>query len=225
MDMECGICHGSGKAKNGKDDCRLCKGKGWKPVGEPPALQASQPVSLPTTVKTPRLRLRPLTLEDATTVQQLAGRREIAAMTRTIPHPYSLAQAQEWLTKAIALNSEGKAATFGLVLECTGRLIGAIGLASIDADHRCAEMGFWVGVDWWGQGYATEATRALLRHGFEALGLNRIYAHHMTKNPASGRVLEKIGMKREGLLRQAMRKWDNFEDVVLYAILRQDWTG
>jgi [ribosomal protein S5]-alanine N-acetyltransferase len=80
-------------------------------------------------------------------------------------------------------------------------------------------------VGWWGQGYATEAAKALLRHGFEALGLNRIYAHHMTKNPASGRVLEKIGMKREGLLRQAILKSDNFEDVVLYAMLRQDWTG
>jgi [ribosomal protein S5]-alanine N-acetyltransferase len=82
-----------------------------------------------------------------------------------------------------------------------------------------------VGRDWWGQGYATEAARAVLRYGFEELKLNRIYAHHMTKNPASGRVLEKIGMQREGCLRQMIRKWGVLEDVVLYAILRQDWTG
>lgn len=180
---------------------------------------------LPPIIKTQRLRLRPLTLDDAASIQQLAGRKEIAAMTRSIPHPYSLAQAQEWLTKLIGDTSDGKAAVFGVVLESTGQLIGTIGLAAIDADQGCAEMGFWIGVDWWGQGYATEAARAVLRHGFEALGLNRIYAHHMTKNPASGRVLAKIGMKREGLLRQAMRKWDNFEDVVLYAVLRQDWTA
>ncbi len=182
-------------------------------------------MSLPTTINTPRLRLRPLTLEDATTIQQLADRREIAAMTRSIPHPYPLAQVQTWLAKVVADAAEGKVAVFGLVLEKSAQLIGAIGLSSIDADHRCAEMGFWVGVDWWGQGYATEAARAMVGYGFERLGLNRIYAHHMTKNPASGRVLEKIGMKREGLLRQAVCKWDNFEDVVLHAILRQDWAS
>ena len=82
-----------------------------------------------------------------------------------------------------------------------------------------------MGKDWWGQGYATEAARAVLRYGFEELKLNRIYAHHMTKNPASGRVLAKIGMRREGLHRQAMRKWDVFEDVVVYAMLQQDWTS
>jgi len=182
-------------------------------------------MSIPVTIKTPRLWLRPLTLDDAATVQQLAGRREIAAMTRSIPHPYSLAQAQEWLTKVIGLTAEGKAATFAVVLEATGQLIGAIGLATIDPENRCAEMGFWIGMDWWGQGYATEAASAVLRHGFETLGLNRIYAHHMTRNPASGRVLAKIGMQREGLHRQAMRKWDVFEDVVVYAMLREDWTG
>jgi [ribosomal protein S5]-alanine N-acetyltransferase len=164
-------------------------------------------------------------MDDATTIQRLAGRREVAAMTRSIPHPYSLAQVQEWLTKIIGYRSDGKAAVFGVVLENTGQLIGAVGLANIEVDHRCAETGFWLGTDWWGQGYATEAAGAVLRYGFEALGLNRIYASHMTKNPASGRVLVKIGMRREGLLRQAICKWDNFEDVVLYAIIRQDWTG
>ena len=182
-------------------------------------------MSEPTTIKTERLRLRPLTPDDAPTVRHLAGRREIAAMTRSIPHPYSLAQATEWITKASADMAEGRQVVFGLVLESTGQLIGAIGLSSIDTEHCCAELGFWIGVDWWGQGYATEAARAVVRYGFEALRLNRIHAHHMTKNPASGRVLEKAGLRREGLLRQAIRKWDNFEDVVLHAILRQDWEG
>ena len=85
-------------------------------------------------------------------------------------------------------------------------------------------MGMWIGVEWWGRGYATEAARAILDHGFESLGLNRIYAHHMVRNPASGRVLEKIGMMKEGLLRQPVRKWGKFEDVVVFAILRDDWS-
>jgi ribosomal-protein-alanine N-acetyltransferase len=84
-------------------------------------------------------------------------------------------------------------------------------------------MGFWIGVDWWGQGYASEAARAAVRFAFKELNLNRVYAHYMTRNPASGRVLEKIGMKREGLLRQRVRKWGVFEDVVILAMLRDDW--
>lgn len=76
----------------------------------------------------------------------------------------------------------------------------------------------------WGQGFATEAARAVVRHGFETLGLNRIYAHHMTRNLSSGRVLERIGMRREGLLRQRVLKWGRFEDVVIYAVLRGDVT-
>src|SRR5262249_53345409 len=99
----------------------------------------------------------------------------------------------------------------------------SVGLRDIDTEHCQAEMGFWVGVEFWGKAYATEASAATLRFGFEQLNLNRIHAHHMVRNPASGRVLEKIGMKREGLLRQRVRKWGVFEDVVSLAILQEDW--
>jgi [ribosomal protein S5]-alanine N-acetyltransferase len=104
-----------------------------------------------------------------------------------------------------------------------GSLIGAMGLRDIDTEHSLAEMGFWIGLDWWGQGYATEAGRAVLQFGFEQLNLNRVHAHHMVRNPASGRVLEKIGMRQEGLLRQRVKKWGVFEDVVLMATLRSEW--
>jgi RimJ/RimL family protein N-acetyltransferase len=98
-----------------------------------------------------------------------------------------------------------------------------VGLREIDAEHSQAEMGFWIGVQSWGKGYATEAARRVVRYAFEELKLNRVYAHHMVRNPASGRVLEKVGLKREGLLRQRVRKWGVFEDVVLLAILHDDW--
>ncbi|HEY5909246.1 MAG TPA: GNAT family protein [Verrucomicrobiae bacterium] len=75
----------------------------------------------------------------------------------------------------------------------------------------------------WGKGYAVEASSAVLRFGFEELQLDRIYAHHMVRNPASGQVLAKIGMRKEGLLRQPVRKWGRFEDVVLLSMLREDW--
>ena len=86
-----------------------------------------------------------------------------------------------------------------------------------------AELGFWVAGQAWGKGYATEAARRIVRHAFEELKLNRVYAHHMVRNPASGKVLEKLGMTREGLLRQRVRKWGGYGDVALLAILREDW--
>ena len=88
-----------------------------------------------------------------------------------------------------------------------------------------AELGYWIGKPYWGQGYCTEAARATLDFGFEQLGLNRIFAHHFARNPASGRVMQKIGMTREGRLRQHVKKWDAFEDLELYGILKDHWAA
>jgi [ribosomal protein S5]-alanine N-acetyltransferase len=178
---------------------------------------ASQPA-----LTTERLLLRPLTLEDAPVVQELAGRREIADTTISIPHPYSEQQARNWISGHIEACAQLKGVVFGVELAHTNQLIGTIGLREIDQEHLQAEMGFWIGTDWWGKGYATEAAKRVIRFGFEELGLNRIYAHHMVRNPASGRVLEKSGMRDEGLFRQRVRKWGRFEDVVILAILRTD---
>jgi [ribosomal protein S5]-alanine N-acetyltransferase len=179
-------------------------------------------VSQPTLEAT-RLILRPCTLDDAPTVARLAGRREIADTTITIPHPYSEQQAKDWVARNIEDWNQGKEAVFAIVTKQDRQLVGAMGLRDIDREHSQAEMSIWVGVDWWGQGYATEASRALLQFGFETLKLNRIYAHHMLRNPASGRVLEKAGMKQEGMLRERVRKWGVFEDVVLLAVIKKDW--
>jgi len=175
------------------------------------------------TLETERLALRPLTPRDAPALSRLAGRREIADTTISIPHPYSEEQARQWIAETAELFAKGKSAVFGMELKRGGSMAGTIGLRDIDAEHSQAELGFWVAVECWGQGYATEAARAVVGFGFERLGLNRIYAHHMVRNPASGRVLARIGMKQEGLLRQRVRKWGVFEDVVLMALLRQEW--
>ena len=84
-------------------------------------------------------------------------------------------------------------------------------------------MGYWIGKPYWTKGYASESTRALLQYGFDTLGLNRIFAHHMTKNPQSGRVMQKIGMTYEGTLPQHIRKGDDFEDLTLYGITRNQY--
>jgi RimJ/RimL family protein N-acetyltransferase len=175
------------------------------------------------TLETERLVLRPLTPEDAATVARLAGSREIAHTTISIPHPYSEEQARAWIAAHTSQSSTGKGIVFGVATKEDAQLIGAVGLRDVDVEHSQAEMGFWIGMPSWGRGYATEAARRVVRYAFEELKLNRLYAHHMVRNPASGRVLEKVGMKREGLLRQRVRKWGVFEDVVLLAILHDDW--
>jgi [ribosomal protein S5]-alanine N-acetyltransferase len=183
----------------------------------------SRSVNEQPTLETQRLILRPLALRDAPTLSRLAGRREIADTTISIPHPYSEEQARQWIASAADLFAKGKSVVFGTQLKRNRHLTGTIGLRNIDEEHSQAELGFWVAVECWGQGYTTEAARAVVGFGFKRLGLNRVYAHHMVRNPASGRVLAKIGMKPEGLLRQRVRKWGIFEDVVLMAVLRQEW--
>jgi len=175
------------------------------------------------TLETQRLILRPLTPQDAPALSRLAGRREIADTTISIPHPYSEERARQWIAETAVLFTKGKSVVFATQLKRDGNLAGVAGLRDIDAEHSLAELGFWVAVECWGQGYATEAARAVVAFGFEQLGLNRIYAHHMVRNPASARALAKIGMKSEGLLRQRVRKWGVFEDVVPLALLREEW--
>ncbi len=177
------------------------------------------------TIATARLILRPYTLADASAVAKLAGRREIADTTLSFPHPYLEQHARDWITRHTEGRSQGKEIVFAIVTRTDMLLVGSVGLKDIDQEHGHAEMGFWIGVDSWRQGYATEATQAVLHYGFETLKLNRIHAHHMLRNPASGRVLEKIGMKREGVLRERVRKWGVFEDVAVLSVLRKEWRG
>jgi RimJ/RimL family protein N-acetyltransferase len=171
---------------------------------------------------TGRLVLRPFTLADAADVQRLAGAREIADTTLHIPYPYTDGMAEAWISTHEPSFNNGASVTFAIVLQDGNVLCGAIGI-SIDYDNAHAELGYWLGVPYWGQGYGTEAAQALLRYGFQELGLHRIHANHFGRNPASGRVMQKIGMRYEGCLRQHARKWDAFEDIVQYGILRSEW--
>jgi [ribosomal protein S5]-alanine N-acetyltransferase len=180
-------------------------------------------VSAVPTLSTARLILGGFHLEDAAELQRLAGAREIADTTLRIPHPYRLDDALTWIEQQNRHAVAAEVANFAVRLVPTGQLIGCVGLRDIELEHRQAELGFWIGVDWWGLGYAREAARAVVRFGFETLDLNRICAHHMARNPASGRVLRAVGMQREGVLRQRVQKWGVYEDVVLYAVLRDEW--
>lgn len=167
---------------------------------------------------TTRLVLRPFRLADAAEVQRLAGAREIADTTLTVPHPYPDGAAEEWINTHPAAWTERTAAVLAVTTRESGALVGAVGLALTMADRR-GELGYWIGMPWWNRGYATEAGQALLDFGFATLGLHRIMARHLARNPASGRVMQKLGMVQEGVLRHHVLKWGVFEDLVVYAVL------
>ena len=179
-------------------------------------------MTAPRELRTPRLLLRSIESEDVPAIVRLAGVNEIAATTLNIPHPYSENDARSFLAKANEDFREGHCVSFAISILPGRELCGAIGLHIADM-HRRAELGYWIGVPFWGKGFATEAASAAVVFGFEALHLHRIYAHHFFGNIASKRVLEKIGMLHEGRSRQHIRKWERFVDVENYGLLAEEF--
>ena len=174
------------------------------------------------TLQSARLTLRSFNPSDAANLVRLAGAREVAATTLRIPHPYRDADAEHFIAGTKRHAESGQAVVFAIELNEARKLVGAIGL-EIQSGHRHAELGYWIGVPYWGNGYATEAGHAILRYGFESLHLHRIWAMHFVENPASGKVLRKLGMKHEGTLRGHVLKWEVFHDAPFYGILHSEW--
>ena len=174
------------------------------------------------TLVSERLTLRPFIPDDAFDIERLAGMREIADTTLTIPHPYPHGAAAEWILTHTPAWDNGSAATFAIVETGGGRLVGVASLM-INRVHRRAELGYWIALDRWNQGYATESNQRLIDFGFEVLGLHRIEARHFLRNPASGRVMLKLGMQQEGVERDWAMKGDQYESLAVYSILEHEW--
>ena len=174
------------------------------------------------TITTRNLVLRPFRPEDAPQVRALAGDRDVAVTTASIPHPYEDGLAEAWIAGHEEAFGQGEACTLAVTLARAEALIGAVSLY-VSRANRLAELAYWIGKAYWDRGYCTEAAVAMIRYGFGDLDLNRIQARHMTKNPASGRVMQKAGMSYEGTLRQAMFRFGQFEDLAIFSVLRSEW--
>ena len=174
-------------------------------------------------LETLRLQLRPLELSDTLEIQRAAGIREIADTMISLPHPYPVGEAERYISQKQNEREAGSSVTFIIEMKAEAGFCGLIEVRDIDHEHSQGELSFWLSINAWGHGYMSEVVQVVVRYGFEVLSLNRLYAYHMLRNPATGRVLEKNGFELEGLLRQRVKKWGQYEDVVLLAILRQDW--
>lgn len=161
-------------------------------------------------------------MDDAERVQELAGDKYIAEMTLYIPHPYEDGIAEAWIRTHSNNFNEDRSMELAIEHREDKYLIGAISLG-LNKKFNHGELAYWIGREYRNQGYCTEAAKGMVRYGFEEMKLNRIFARYLDKNPASGKVMSKIGMKYEGILRQHVRKWGKYEDLVYYGLLKDEY--
>ena len=172
-------------------------------------------------LETERLLLRPIMRKDAKDIYAFASDPEVARYVLWDPHR-SIEDTRSYIRYMQNLYHRGLPASWAVTLRNSGRVIGTIGFMWYSESNSSAEIGYSFSRSEWNRGFATEALHAVLDSAFEALPLNRLEAQHDIRNPASGRVMEKCGMKKEGLLRQRIRNKGELVDVVLYAVLRSD---
>jgi RimJ/RimL family protein N-acetyltransferase len=165
-------------------------------------------------IGTQRLVLRAPVVADAARISLLAGDFEVASMTGTIPHPYSEAMAVDWI-RSHHDGEEGVA----FAIDLGGDLIGCVGYRALDEVH--AEMGYWLGRPYWGRGYATEAARAMIGHVFRKEGFAYITVGHFRENPASARVIAKLGFEPSGEVLRDCAASGNKSRCVTYRLTRE----
>ncbi|GAB1817291.1 GNAT family N-acetyltransferase [Herbidospora sp. RD11066] len=175
-------------------------------------------------IETPRLVLRPFTLDDLTDLHSFYSLPEVARFLYW--EPRDLEQVRTTLTEKAAvteLTDEGQVLCLAVTLRETGELIGEVLLFWRSREHRQGEVGYVFHPGHHGRGYATEATKEMLRLGFEGLGLHRIVARCDGRNTASTKVMERLGMRREAHLVENEMVKGEWTDEIVYAVLRRDF--
>jgi RimJ/RimL family protein N-acetyltransferase len=146
-------------------------------------------------LNTKRLLLRPVTSLDGRRIQELAGNWAVARTTLSIPHPYRDGMAERWISSIEDAWNAKSGVAFGVLLKSDHGMIGVVSLVSIKGKR--AELGYWIGEQHWGKGYCTEATSALMQYALKHLKITHFVAEHLTDNPASGKVMSKLGMEHK----------------------------
>lgn len=168
-------------------------------------------------IETERLILSQLEERDIPFIVEYLQHRIYSDFTSNIPYPYTRADAEFWLKMSKDVFENNTGYTFG-IRNKDGHIIGAIGLHDRDDDK--AELGYWIGIPYWNKGYVTEAAKAIVDFGFKELGFNKIFATHLPHNPASGKIMEKIGMEQEAVLKQETKKDGEYFDLIMYSIFK-----
>ena len=177
------------------------------------------------TLQTERLLLRPLQERDAERISMIADDAELVRyMSDSLPHPYTVVHAVAFIAASHRDYREQEDIEFAITLREDESLIGLVGMDLNTKDDHVT-LGYWIGKPWWGRGYMSEAVREIVRYSFEELELHRVASHHFHPNTASGKVLQKAGLKYEGRRKEHYKKGDRFFDIIDYGVVRSEWEG
>lgn len=179
------------------------------------------PMTMLPTIRTPRLRLRAIGIEDIAELYEVFSDPEVV---RYWSRP-ALADLAEAVVMIEQRAEQPSLLQWGIVRADEDRLLGTCTLADIDLTHKRASIGYALARAAWGQGIAREAVRALVGYGFEAIELHRIAADVDPRNARSIHLLEELGFSREGLQREYYFVGDEWQDTAMFGLLRREWAG
>lgn len=185
-------------------------------IQSPPVFFSCLPV-----LETQDLILRRPRMKDAADIYAYASDEKVARYVLWEPHR-SVSETRSCLRGLIRRARAGYPSSWVITLRESGRVIGTIGFIWYSVENSSAEIGYSLSADHWNRGYATQALRAVSAEAFRSLPLNRLEAQHDVRNPASGRVMQKSGFRKEGILRSRVFNKGEYVDVALYSLLRSD---
>ncbi len=169
------------------------------------------------------LKIRKIRKSDAEAIAKNINDKELIRRLANphIPYPYKLSDARSFIARAIWGWKKGTQYVFSI--EVDGEFIGLIDLHDVDKRNKKAEVGAWIGRKYWGKGYGTEALRQILKFAFDKLKLHKVTGIAFEWNIASRRIMEKVGFKYEGTLRDDYRIGNKWHNNVVYSILRDEF--
>lgn len=173
-------------------------------------------------LETEDLLLRKPARRDAEDIYRYASDPEVARYVLWDPHR-SISETRAFISFLRGRIRSGDPSSWVVTLKETGIVIGTIGFIWCSSENRSAELGYSFSREYWNHGYATQALKAVISASFRSMPLNRLEAQYDVRNPASGRVMEKSGLRQEGILRSRLVNKGEYVDVAVCAILRSDW--
>jgi RimJ/RimL family protein N-acetyltransferase len=169
------------------------------------------------------INLRQLRRSDSSSIQRYANNRRISKYVTHLPYPYLLCDARKWINTSHRLLRTGRGYHFGIEGKENGTILGCVGLNNINLRDKNAEVGYWLGVPFWGKGYTSEAVKLIVGYSFQDLRLRRVYAIVHCSNLGSIRVLRRSGFRREGTFREACLMSGRWSDVYFYGLLKEEF--
>lgn len=176
------------------------------------------------TIETERILLRKMSLKDAKDMFEYAQDSQASKYTGWYTHN-SIQDTKLFLQYTINNYKNNQLSNWGIVQKAEQKFIGTAGFVDWNIEHAKAEIGYTLSRKYWGKGYMTEVVNAIIYFGFRTMMLNRIEARCVIENIASARVMEKVGMKYEGILRGCMFMKGKYRDLKMYSILKEEFSG